>query len=118
MYIFYLINLFQPFGKRSGLKKNNKSLYHRVLLELGRVVRPTVGRAVLLTHDRRSFEIVRKFCVIWFPVSIKVLCKRRMEAWVSCHSSGTIGILYSNLQHRLKVRIRRREEPVRTEVGI
>lgn len=47
-----------PFGKRSGYKKDNKVLYRDVLLELGRVVTPETGRAVLLTHDKRSFEIM------------------------------------------------------------
>lgn len=51
-----------PFGKRSGHKKDNKVLYRDVLLELGRVVRPETGRAVLLTHDKRSFEMM-------FPLS-------------------------------------------------
>ncbi|XP_054275616.1 tRNA (guanine(6)-N2)-methyltransferase THUMP3-like [Macrosteles quadrilineatus] len=44
-----------PFGKRSGHKTDNRLLYKNVLLELGRVVRPNTGRAVLLTHDRRTF---------------------------------------------------------------
>lgn len=33
-------------------------LYTEFLLQLGRVVKPTTGRLVLLTYDRRSFNLV------------------------------------------------------------
>ncbi|XP_050452064.1 tRNA (guanine(6)-N2)-methyltransferase THUMP3-like [Cataglyphis hispanica] len=45
-----------PFGKRSGNKSNNKTLYKHFLLELGRVVKLSYGRLVLLTYDRYSFK--------------------------------------------------------------
>ncbi|XP_018018777.1 THUMP domain-containing protein 3-like isoform X2 [Hyalella azteca] len=43
-----------PFGKRSGKKADNRSLYLLALQETARVTRPGTGRAVLLTHDRNS----------------------------------------------------------------
>lgn len=45
-----------PFGKRSGNKSYNKTLYKHFLLELGRVVKLSHGRLVLLTYDRYSFK--------------------------------------------------------------
>ena len=45
-----------PFGKRSGRMIDNRILYKQFLVELGRVVKPSTGRAVLLTYDRRSFN--------------------------------------------------------------
>ncbi|KAL1463138.1 hypothetical protein WDU94_014921 [Cyamophila willieti] len=42
-----------PFGKRVGSKSNNFLLYRLFLIEIGRVVRPQVGRAILLTSDRK-----------------------------------------------------------------
>jgi len=54
-----------PFGKRSGSKADNRVLYPRTLLSMARVVRPTTGRAVLLTQDKRSmfgtFKQVEKY---------------------------------------------------------
>ena len=50
--------LFQPFGKRIGSKQNNRTLYVAALKELARVVRPSVGRMVLLTLDRTSYNMV------------------------------------------------------------
>uniref|UniRef100_A0A1B6LJN9 THUMP domain-containing protein n=1 Tax=Graphocephala atropunctata TaxID=36148 RepID=A0A1B6LJN9_9HEMI len=55
-----------PFGKRSGHKKDNRVLYKEVLMELGRVVRPHSGRAVLLTHDKRTFvRVLPQTCGLW-----------------------------------------------------
>ncbi|CAL1685252.1 unnamed protein product [Lasius platythorax] len=45
-----------PFGKRSGNKSYNKTLYKHFLLELGRIVKLSYGRLVLLTYDRYSFK--------------------------------------------------------------
>lgn len=45
-----------PFGKRSGNKSYNKTLYKHFLLELGRIVKLSSGRLVLLTYDRYSFK--------------------------------------------------------------
>uniref|UniRef100_A0A8D8WKS4 THUMP domain-containing protein 3 n=1 Tax=Cacopsylla melanoneura TaxID=428564 RepID=A0A8D8WKS4_9HEMI len=42
-----------PFGKRVGSKSNNFLLYRLFLIEIGKVVRPKVGRAILLTSDRK-----------------------------------------------------------------
>lgn len=54
-----------PFGKRSGSKADNRVLYPRTLLSMARVVRPSTGRAVLLTQDKRSmfgcFKQVEKY---------------------------------------------------------
>ncbi|CAL7936587.1 unnamed protein product [Xylocopa violacea] len=44
-----------PFGKRSGRTTDNRILYKQFLKELGRIMKPLTGRAVLLTCDRRSF---------------------------------------------------------------
>jgi len=49
-----------PFGKRSGSKADNRVLYPRTLLSMARVVRPTTGRAVLLTQDKRSMFVCFK----------------------------------------------------------
>ncbi|CAK9826149.1 tRNA (guanine(6)-N2)-methyltransferase THUMP3 [Anthophora retusa] len=46
-----------PFGKRSGRMTDNRILYKEFLTELGRVMKPLKGRAVLLTYDRRSFSV-------------------------------------------------------------
>ncbi|XP_067010188.2 tRNA (guanine(6)-N2)-methyltransferase THUMP3 [Anabrus simplex] len=43
-----------PFGKRSGSKQDNRTLYKDALVELARVVRQDSGRAVLLTQDRKN----------------------------------------------------------------
>jgi len=45
-----------PFGKRSGKKSDNVGLYKSVIYELARVVRPTTGRAAILTNDKRAFQ--------------------------------------------------------------
>ncbi|KAF2349917.1 THUMP domain [Trinorchestia longiramus] len=54
-----------PFGKRSGSRVDNRTLYLSALQETARIVRPGSGRAVLLTHDRNSMiknlTLVRKF---------------------------------------------------------
>ncbi|KAF7989663.1 hypothetical protein HCN44_008337 [Aphidius gifuensis] len=46
-----------PFGKRSGLKSDNRIFYKKYLIELARVVKLKHGRLVLLTYDRRSITI-------------------------------------------------------------
>lgn len=43
-----------PFGRRSGRMTDNRILYKQFLLELGRILKPSTGRSVLLTYDRRS----------------------------------------------------------------
>lgn len=54
-----------PFGKRSGSRSDNRMLYPSVLKEMARVCQPGTGRAVLLTHDRRtlmnSYDKVKYF---------------------------------------------------------
>ncbi|XP_063217396.1 tRNA (guanine(6)-N2)-methyltransferase THUMP3-like [Bacillus rossius redtenbacheri] len=55
-----------PFGKRSGSRHDNRTLYRDVLVELGRVVRPSSGRAVLLTQDRNSMSVAfSQTCGLW-----------------------------------------------------
>ncbi|XP_071748932.1 tRNA (guanine(6)-N(2))-methyltransferase THUMP3 isoform X1 [Lepeophtheirus salmonis] len=55
-----------PFGKRSGSRTNNAMLYPKVMLSMARVVRPTTGRAVLLTQDRTSiFKALKKINPYW-----------------------------------------------------
>ncbi|XP_078048032.1 tRNA (guanine(6)-N(2))-methyltransferase THUMP3 [Augochlora pura] len=46
-----------PFGKRSGRMVDNRILYKQFLIELGRILKRSTGRAVLLTYDRRSFNM-------------------------------------------------------------
>jgi len=55
-----------PFGKRSGSKANNVVLYPEALIALARIVRPTTGRAVLLTQDKNSmFKTIPKVAKYW-----------------------------------------------------
>ena len=49
-----------PFGKRSGSKADNRVLYPRTLISMARVVRPSTGRAVVLTQDKNSMFKVCK----------------------------------------------------------
>jgi 23S rRNA G2445 N2-methylase RlmL len=51
---FFAFDLFQPFGKRSGSKADNRVLYPKILNSMARVVKPVTGRAVLLTQDKNS----------------------------------------------------------------
>ncbi|MBN3277165.1 THUM3 protein, partial [Polyodon spathula] len=44
-----------PFGKRIGSRKKNWDLYPSCLKEMGRVCRPEMGKAVLLTQDKKCF---------------------------------------------------------------
>lgn len=55
-----------PFGKRSGSKSDNRVLYPKILNSMARVVRPTSGRAVLLTQDKNSmFKCMHKVSKYW-----------------------------------------------------
>jgi len=55
-----------PFGKRSGSKADNRVLYPRILNSMARVVKPTTGRAVLLTQDKNSmFKTLHKVSKHW-----------------------------------------------------
>ncbi|XP_061688827.1 THUMP domain-containing protein 3 [Syngnathoides biaculeatus] len=45
-----------PFGKRMGSRKKNWDLYPSCLREMARVCRPTSGKAVLLTQDKKCFS--------------------------------------------------------------
>ena len=46
-----------PFGKRLGSKLDNRLLYPAMLVELARVCKVKMGRACLLTNDRRSISM-------------------------------------------------------------
>ena len=46
---------------RSGSRMGNWQLYPQALQEMGRVCRPSTGRAVLLTHDNRALSQVQGF---------------------------------------------------------
>ncbi|XP_076277200.1 tRNA (guanine(6)-N(2))-methyltransferase THUMP3 [Lasioglossum baleicum] len=46
-----------PFGKRSGRMVDNRILYKQFLIELGRILKRSTGRSVLLTYDRRSLNM-------------------------------------------------------------
>lgn len=55
-----------PFGRRSGSKADNKKLYPDMLVAMARVVRPEVGRAVLLTQDKTSmFASLARVSAYW-----------------------------------------------------
>ncbi|XP_037106926.1 THUMP domain-containing protein 3 [Syngnathus acus] len=45
-----------PFGKRMGSRKKNWDLYPSCLREMARVCKPTSGKAVLLTQDKKCFS--------------------------------------------------------------
>ena len=58
-----------PFGKRSGSKADNRTLYPATLLSLARLTPPKTGRAVLLTQDRNSmFKSIPKVAKYWKTV--------------------------------------------------
>lgn len=46
-----------PFGKRMGSRPDNRTLYPKLLAELGRVARPRTGKAVLLTQDKKTLSV-------------------------------------------------------------
>eukprot|EP00088_Acartia_fossae_P018880 TRINITY_DN20945_c0_g1_i6.p1 TRINITY_DN20945_c0_g1~~TRINITY_DN20945_c0_g1_i6.p1 ORF type:complete len:397 (+),score=62.27 TRINITY_DN20945_c0_g1_i6:43-1233(+) len=55
-----------PFGKRSGSKADNRVLYPRTMNAMARLVRPSTGRAVLLTQDKTSmFKTFGKIQKYW-----------------------------------------------------
>ncbi|XP_015173673.1 PREDICTED: THUMP domain-containing protein 3-like [Polistes dominula] len=58
-----------PFGKRSGNMMDNRVLYKQFLLQLGRVVRCNTGRLVLLTYDKRSFNLSLQAAADLFKVT-------------------------------------------------
>ena len=43
---------------RSGRKVDNWELYPSTLQEIGRVCRPSIARAILLTHDNKALSRV------------------------------------------------------------
>jgi tRNA G10 N-methylase Trm11 len=47
-----------PFGKRIGTKTMNRDLYPKLVREMSRIVRPTTGRAILLTQDYKNLQKV------------------------------------------------------------
>ena len=46
----------------------NWQLYPQALLEMGRVCRPSTGRAVLLTHDNRALSQVSRHCIDCYSI--------------------------------------------------
>ncbi|XP_076375962.1 tRNA (guanine(6)-N(2))-methyltransferase THUMP3 [Megalopta genalis] len=58
-----------PFGKRSGRMVDNRILYKQYLVELGRILKRSTGRSVLLTYDRRSFNMALQTAGDMFWVS-------------------------------------------------
>ncbi|XP_071961654.1 tRNA (guanine(6)-N(2))-methyltransferase THUMP3-like [Antedon mediterranea] len=55
-----------PFGKRMGSKYRNWQLYEQGLREMARVCRPTTGRAVLLTQDKKCMQkTLYQFTTMW-----------------------------------------------------
>ncbi|XP_066520223.1 THUMP domain-containing protein 3 [Hoplias malabaricus] len=71
-----IITTDMPFGKRMGSKKKNWDLYPSCLREMARVCRPSTGRAVLLTQDKKCFQkallrmsgLWRKTHTVWVNV--------------------------------------------------
>jgi 23S rRNA G2445 N2-methylase RlmL len=45
-----------PFGKKSGSRQLNWTLYPKALTEMARVCPPQTGRVVLLTHDKKVMK--------------------------------------------------------------
>ena len=95
---------FQPFGKRSGSKADNRVLYPKTLISLARVVRPTTGRAVLLTQDKSSmFKVCDTILVILF-VKINRLASPQImgkinhlwktEKYLSCNIGGLNALVF------------------------
>ncbi|XP_064486584.1 tRNA (guanine(6)-N2)-methyltransferase THUMP3-like isoform X2 [Ornithodoros turicata] len=55
-----------PFGKRMGSRPDNRTLYPRLLTEIGRVCTPGTGRAILLTQDKKTLSVsVGKCSYLW-----------------------------------------------------
>jgi 23S rRNA G2445 N2-methylase RlmL len=69
-----------PFGKKSGSRLANWSLYPKALGELARVCRPQTGRAVLLTHDNKAFSRALQRNVFWKRVKTLWLNVGGLEA--------------------------------------
>ncbi|XP_001632216.2 tRNA (guanine(6)-N2)-methyltransferase THUMP3 isoform X2 [Nematostella vectensis] len=59
-----------PFGKKSGSKQNNWSLYPQALDELARVCPPKTGRAVILTHDKKALAKTLQRMQKWWKVKL------------------------------------------------
>lgn len=73
-----------PFGKRSGSKADNKVLYPKIMLSMARVVKPTTGRAVLLTQDKNSmFKCMGKFNKFW-----------KNSRYLSCNIGGLTALVF------------------------
>ena len=82
-----------PFGKRSGSYLSNRVLYPRALHEMGRVVRPESGRAVLLTADYKTLgQAVVEQGVLW---------RRRVTHWVNLGGLRAAVYLLSRTSHML-----------------
>ncbi|XP_014676624.1 PREDICTED: THUMP domain-containing protein 3-like [Priapulus caudatus] len=64
-----------PFGKRMGNKFDNRRLYPQVLTELARVARPTTGRAVMLTQDKK--------CIQQSLIRLGYLWRRADTCWIN-----------------------------------
>ena len=76
-----------PFGKRSGSFLSNRVLYPRALREMGRVVRPETGRAVLLTADYKTLSHAL--------VEQSGLWRRRVTHWINLGGLRTAVYLLS-----------------------
>ena len=66
----------QPFGKRSGTTTDNRVLYPKILNSMAKAVRPTTGRAVLLTHDKTSMFRVWLVSLYFGHFFVACTCKR------------------------------------------
>eukprot|EP00057_Strongylocentrotus_purpuratus_P028821 XP_011683295.1 PREDICTED: THUMP domain-containing protein 3-like [Strongylocentrotus purpuratus] len=72
-----------PFGKRLGNRKNNWSLYHKCLEEMARVCRPGIGRAVLLTQDKKCMVQTLQRCHhIWRKKTVTFINHGGLKACV------------------------------------
>ena len=63
-----------PFGKKSGSKHENWTLYPKALEEMARVCSTGSGRAVLLTQDKRVMGKVLNSSVHW---------KKDLTLWIN-----------------------------------
>ena len=59
----------------------NWQLYPQALEEMGRVCRPSTGRAVLLTHDNRALSQVRRPIALHCTNPIMWYCSRFLFLW-------------------------------------
>ena len=71
------------FFYRVGKKVDNWKLYPNALIELGRICKPSTGRAVLLTHDTKAMAQVSWIVINIIMTVIQILqaLKANFHLW-------------------------------------